>query len=170
MVGRAYHPHPHRPNASPGAGSVPQEDLLQRSRRVQRVGGKHPGRGEEHQLLCNDLEFGILYWGTSAALQCKFWILYCNRLVASPQCEYVPGILSEGDSSGKRPWDWFCSEGFGGMTPPTMYQGRSWWTGGSDLGFEIVLMIRVGSVLCIITFCSASALILFEGLVNEVSG
>ena len=56
------------------------------------------------------------------------------------------------------------------MTPPTIYQGRSWWTGGSDLGFEIVLMIRVGSVLCIITFCSASALILFEGLVDEVLG
>jgi len=45
------------------------------------------------------------------------------------------GILSEGDSSGKRLWDWFCSEGFGSMTPPTIYQGRSWWTGGSDLLF-----------------------------------
>ena len=60
MVTMAYHPHSHRPYSSPGAGSVPQEDLLQRRRRVQRVGGKHSGRGEEHQLFCNDLEFGIL--------------------------------------------------------------------------------------------------------------
>ena len=43
---------PKIPDAAPRAGPIPEENLLEGRGRIHRVGGKHSGGGEEHQLLC----------------------------------------------------------------------------------------------------------------------
>ena len=120
---------PKIPDAAPRAGPIPEKNLLEGRGWIHGVGGKHSGGGEEHQLLWKKGRWGGLY----VDAQFIKWAIYIFRVIRT--C-HPPGILSEGASSGKRSCDWLIWEAFGETRPPTMYQGRSGYWGGSDLGWN----------------------------------
>ena len=75
---------PKIPDAAPRACPIPEENLLEGRGRIHRVGGKHSGRGEEHQLLWKKGRWGGLYVDAQF-IKWAEWSAHVTHLVSCPR-------------------------------------------------------------------------------------